>query len=160
MNLLEERERDDCYAGQCVLDLDVVGEDVVGEDTGPLSPGEVQAVESVPGREGGGQTLQLLVANTQLCQSALYSQLSHNTARVCPCHTSYLCWLAKEMENVLVKTVGLLRVDVVEIYPATLSDIEELSAHSHCRVLVRYFQPQDVENFYFFHPADFVQQLV
>ena len=40
-----------------MLDLDVVGEDVVGEDTGPLSPGEVQAVESVPGREGGGQTL-------------------------------------------------------------------------------------------------------
>ena len=47
-----------------MVDLDVVGEDVVGEDTGPLRPGEVQAVEGVAAGEGWGQTLQLLVTHT------------------------------------------------------------------------------------------------
>ena len=64
------------------------------------------------------------------------------------------------MENILVKTVGLLGVDMVEIYPATVSNIEELPTHSHSRVFIRYFQTEDVENFYFFHSADLVQQLV
>ena len=64
------------------------------------------------------------------------------------------------MENILVKTVGLLRVDMVEIYPATLSNIEEPPAHSHSRVFIGYFQAEDVENFYFFHSADLLQQQV
>ena len=54
-----------------MVDLDVVGEDVVSEDTGPLRPGEVQAVEGVAAGECWGQTLQLLVTHTQLRQSAL-----------------------------------------------------------------------------------------
>ena len=64
------------------------------------------------------------------------------------------------MENALVETVRLLRVDVVEIYPAAVGDIQELPAHCHSRVFVRYFQSENIENFDFFHPADLVQQLV
>ena len=64
------------------------------------------------------------------------------------------------MENILVKTVGLLRVDMVEIYPATLCNIEEPPAHCHSRVFIRYFQAEDVENFYFFNSADLLQQQV
>ena len=58
------------------MDLDVVGEDVVSEDTGPLRPGEVQAVEGVAAREGWWQALQLLVTHTQLRQSALMTAQS------------------------------------------------------------------------------------
>ena len=143
-----------------MLYLDIPGYDVVGEDTGPLGPGEVQAVEGVAAREGWWQALQLLVTHTQLRQSALETAQS-TVIPVSQVHcTAYLCWLPQEMENVLVETVRLLRVDVMEIYPATVGDIEELSAHSHSRVLVRYFQSENIENFDFFHPADFVQQLV
>ena len=46
-------------------------DDVVGEDTGPLGPGQVQAVESLPAREGWRQALQLIITDTQLRESAL-----------------------------------------------------------------------------------------
>ena len=63
--------------------LDVPGGDVVGQDVRPLGPGQVEAVES---GEAGRETGEVVIAHTELGQSALKVRESER-------HTerSYLC---------------------------------------------------------------------